>query len=138
MRVDVYGRARAEATEPTENTVVISITNPEQPAFLQDGWKDILRLEFHDVVSIPRGMHECVAFHTEHIDLIHAFVAKHEGCDFMVHCDAGVSRSVAVGRFLREVHDADLHLYEIHTDEHCNSRVLRGLKRKSWNKQLAN
>lgn len=141
MRVDVYNREHACGLEPTPNTVVISITDPPEgplpvlsgtDAPLKAGWDDILRLQFHDVVRIPSGMEDVVAFCMDDADAIHAFIERYLDKDFMIHCSAGVSRSVAVGSFMREIFDADLKLHETHTDEHCNARVRRGLLRKYW------
>lgn len=134
MRVDVYSKYHAAEIEPTEGTVVISIGSPDESYTLKPGWEDILRIEFDDVVKIPLGMsgHNIIAFCDAHAETIHAFIEKHTDKDFLIHCSAGVSRSVAVGSFMREVFDADLKLHEIHTDEHCNSRVRRGLMRKYW------
>jgi predicted protein tyrosine phosphatase len=138
MRVDVYSKYHAAEIEPTPGTVVISIGSPDEEYTLKPGWDDILRIEFDDVVNIPTGMTGCniIAFCTAHADTIHAFIEKHSDKDFLIHCSAGVSRSVAVGSFMREVHDADLKLHEVHTDEHCNARVRRGLMRKYWEGQF--
>jgi predicted protein tyrosine phosphatase len=132
VKVDVFSRNNACVREPTPNTAVISIATPGYPALLKEGWDDVLRLEFHDVVNIPKGMPEAVPFSDTHAEDIHAFIAKHEGKDFMVHCDAGMSRSVAVGAFLKEAHDYELVLHEVETDDGANSRIKRGLMRKHW------
>ena len=124
--------------EPTEGTVMISISAPGNPADLKEGWEDVLRLEFDDVIKIPRNMPEIRAFCMDDADLIHEFVDRHvaAGKDFAVHCDAGVSRSVAVGVFLIEVHGGDLNLHAIHTTDAANSRVTSGLMRKYWRQRL--
>ncbi len=138
MKVDVYNREQAVDLEPTEGTVMISISSPGDPADLKEGWEDVLRLEFHDVVKIPKNMPEIRAFCTTHVDAIHDFIEKHieDGKDFAVHCDAGVSRSVAVGVFLEDVHGGDLELHAIHTTVGANSRVKRGLMKKYWTERL--
>jgi predicted protein tyrosine phosphatase len=138
MRVDVYNREQAEGLEPVEGTVVISISGPGDQATLKEGWEDILRLEFHDVVKVPKNMPEIKPFHTTHVDAIHEFVEKHieAGKDFAIHCDAGVSRSVAVGVFMEDVHGGDLKLHAIHTTAAANSRVKRGLMKKYWMERL--
>lgn len=138
MRVDVYNRGQAEDLEPTEGTVMISISSPGDPADLKEGWEDVLRLEFHDVVKIPLDIPDIKAFCQDHVDAVHEFVDKHveTGKNFVVHCDAGVSRSVAMGVFLKEVHGGDLHLHAIHTTVAANSRVSRGLMRKYWMERL--
>ena len=138
MKVDVYNRAQAVGLEPVEGTVMISISGPDDPADLKEGWEDVLRLEFHDVVKIPRGIPDIKPFHRSHVDAIHEFVEKHveAGKDFAIHCDAGVSRSVAVGVFLEDVHGGDLTMHAIHTTIGANSRVTRGLMRKYWDERL--
>jgi predicted protein tyrosine phosphatase len=138
MKVDVYSKYHAAEIEPTPNTVVISIGSPEESYSLKPGWDEVLRVEFDDVVKVPTGLahHNIVAFHAAHADLIHAFIERNIEKDFVIHCSAGVSRSVAVGSFMKDALDADLHLHEIHTDEHCNARVKRGLMRKYWESQL--
>jgi predicted protein tyrosine phosphatase len=136
MRVDVYNRGQAVDLEPVEGTVMISISAPGNPADLKEGWEDVLRLEFDDVVKVPQNMPEIRAFCQTHIDAIHEFVDKHWTGNFAIHCDAGVSRSVAVGVFLRDIHEADLHLHAISTTAAANSRVHSGLVRKYWKRQL--
>jgi len=138
MKVDVYNRGQAEDLEPVEGTVMISISAPGDQASLKEGWEDILRLEFHDVVEIPDDIPDVEPFDTGHVDAIHEFVEKHieAGKDFVIHCDAGVSRSVAVGVFMEDVHGADLELHAIHTTDAANSRVKRGLMKKYWMERL--
>jgi predicted protein tyrosine phosphatase len=138
MRVDVYNKEQAEDLEPVKGTVMISISGPGDPANLKEGWEDVLRLEFHDVVKTHADMPNLKLFGQTHIDAIHEFVEKHveAGKDFAVHCDAGVSRSVAVGVFLKEVHEGDLNLHAIQTTVAANSRVSRGLMRKYWMERL--
>ena len=139
MQVDVYNREQAESLEPTEGTVIISISTPDLPANLKDGWEDVLRLEFHDVVKIPRGMPEVVPFTNDHITAIYEFVDKHvaDSKDFAVHCDAGWSRSTAVGMYLNEVYGGDINLHAVGSDfDKANSRVHRGLMRRYWQARL--
>jgi predicted protein tyrosine phosphatase len=137
MKADIYNRAHAEALTPVPNTAVISIATPGFPATLKDGWEAVLCLEFHDVVRIPVGMPECEPFHDGHVVEIHDFVDENLDKDFVVHCDAGMSRSVAVGVFLQDVHQYTVHLHETSDDTSANSRVKRGLMRKFWSKQFA-
>ncbi len=138
MQVDVYSEGQAVDLEPTEGTVMISITAPDKPTDLKEGWEDLLRLEFDDVVKIPQNMPEIVAFNHEHVKAIHEFVEKHaaNNKDFAIHCGAGWSRSVAVGMYLNEVYGGDINLHAIATFDKANSRVHRGLIRKYWQQRL--
>lgn len=138
MKVDVYNRQQAEALEPRPDTVMISISAPGDLAQLKVGWYDILRLEFHDVVVIPDDIPDIEPFDEGHVEAVHEFVEKHmaDGLNFAIHCDAGVSRSVAVGVFMEDVHGGDLELHAIHTTAAANSRVKRGLMKKYWMERL--
>ena len=49
--------------------------------------------------------------------------------DLLVHCDAGMSRSVAVGAFLRDCYGADLTLVNASSDRFYNVLVYTTLKR---------
>lgn len=146
MRVDVYNRKQACTLTPTRDTVVISITAPADPAPLKDGWKAILRVEFHDVV-IPRtempvlvdpNSGSIVLFDEVMAAQIDYFVMAHQDKDFIIHCSAGQSRSVAVGMFIKDLFpDAILHLHAVKTTAGANSLVHRLLMRKYWKERLS-
>jgi predicted protein tyrosine phosphatase len=140
-QVDVYNREGACSLDPIEGTVIISISGPTgTPAPLKEGWEDVLRLEFDDVVKPVAGIPDLVLFHQGHVDKVQAFVEKHveAGKDFVVHCDAGISRSVAIGMYINEVYEGDLNLHAIHTTAAANARVHRGLIRKHWAERFNN
>lgn len=120
----------AQELPPDANTVLISLTSPNDPARIANGWRDVLRLEFHDVyeealgvstVSIPDEQehytHEFgapsygMALYrlptSVHAKAIMDFLTRNEGgcCDFVnvvVHCDQGKSRSAAVAQFVAD------------------------------------
>lgn len=112
---------------PDANTIVISLASPNDPKHVAIGWRDVLRLEFHDVCEEVLGVpvetipdadseghlvHECNGLIVRLPDANHAkaiadFLTKHEGgcCDFvrvLVHCDQGKSRSAAVAQFVAD------------------------------------
>lgn len=145
MLIDVYSRQQILKVDPQPDVAVISISGPADPAPLKEGWGPILRVEFHDVV-IPRdempAMVEIdggsiVLFDEEIAARIDAFAWEHKDKDFAVHCAAGVSRSVAVGLFLKEIFRGDLYLHAIHTTAAANSLVHRLLMRKYWEARLS-
>ncbi len=128
MKVDVYNREWVAYEEGTPDRVIISITSSDDwPVELRGNWGDVLRLEFHDVIKV---MHGCTAFCTGDADAIHAFIEKHPDKDFVIHCAAGLSRSVAVGSFMAEIHGADVTYHQSDNDDIANSRVRRGLMQK--------
>lgn len=138
-RVDVHSRKQAEALEPKGNQAIISITAPGKAANLKPGWRAILRLEFHDITEQWEVDREGLTMFSEaHADSIRNFMTLIETAsnlqdsDIVVHCDAGVSRSVAVGVYLRDVHACELHLHATPNPSFANQTVLRTLMRKHW------
>jgi len=144
MRVDVYNREQIENLFPVKGAVMISINTPPRTewddgfADLRPGWEDVLQLSFHDFVN--EGDEDLfngwVVFTPSMAKEIHAFVEKNSGKDFVIHCTAGQSRSVAVGVFLRDVHNAELFLHAADNEASANSLVRRTLMRTEWEKQF--
>jgi len=63
-----------------------------------------------------------------------AFIEKYKGLNFVVHCDAGISRSVAVATFMKDVYEYDRELFEIGSDRFRNIHVMN-LLRRAWYKR---
>jgi predicted protein tyrosine phosphatase len=95
----IYVRSRldAERIVPRPNEVVISITNPRQAPAVLEGWKDVLRLGFHDIEE-PAGHYREMTL--EQANQVLAFVRKHRHSPLLVTCEFGVSRSPAIALFL--------------------------------------
>lgn len=146
MKVNVYSRQQICEIDPIEGTAVISISSPGDPAPLKEGWDPLLRVEFHDLaqtreelnaagLDVLRGQ-EIVIFDGRLANKIDRFCWDNSDKDFIVHCDAGVSRSVAVGLFLKEIFQAELYTHAIHTTKAANGLVHRTLIRKYWQERL--
>lgn len=137
IQVDVYSRFQAEGLDPRPGTAVISISNPGSPPVnLKEGWEAILRLQFDDVVRPVSGIPDLILFGEQHVRAIQDFLKENHGKDFVIHCEAGVSRSVAIGLYLQDAHEAKLTTYAIHTTTGANARVHSGLMRDHWIKRL--
>jgi hypothetical protein len=113
-----------EYHEPSDkmSRVIISLTTPSEanntrsysgyckPAKLhEDTWKDILRLEFHDKdpeTIRPGEKSGYKLFNDEHAIKILKFLKLHQDdtTDAIVHCEAGISRSAAVSKFISIVY----------------------------------
>jgi len=144
MFVNVYNQDQACELEPIEGTAMVSITSPGQPAPLKEGWDPLLRVEFHDIV-IPRAEMPVlvdpisggvVLFDEEIAEQIDAFCWKHKRLNFIIHCAAGQSRSVAVAMFLKDIYKAEVILHAVKTTAGANALVHRTLMRKYWEERL--
>lgn len=131
-RIDVYSRQQAIQLTADDGTAVISISAPGEPAPLREGWNEILRLEFHDTDPLAEGGSDMVAFGETHVDAVFAFAERNRDRDIVVHCDAGVSRSVAMGLFLSNEFGGELFTHAVHTTDFANGHVLRLLNRRVW------
>ena len=130
MKVDVYNREQACKLIPDANKCFISIWTPlgdwsseldynDSP--IKTGWADTLKLTFHDVTYM--GHKDWVLFNHDMARKIVMFIQKNINKNFVVHCDAGISRSVAVGCYLRDQYGYELKLNAWPTDEHRNNLV---------------
>jgi hypothetical protein len=98
-RLLVLSRARAEAYEPRESEVCISITAPhDSPVRLSPKFKSVLRLTFSDTVGNTRTQFPWdVLFAAEHATHIIEFISRWRDVDqVVIHCMAGRSRSPGV------------------------------------------
>jgi hypothetical protein len=133
---------RAEPTRP--GVIVISITDPGDALLLDREWDWVLRLEFDDVsereeilgtdIRLKNGKWgKPVPFTDEMAEIVMKVVMENPTSDFIVHCNAGVSRSVAVARFISEETGRTLILRgNCWSDENANGLVLRLLHRQVW------
>lgn len=80
-----------------ENTVLISITDPNSPA-LPDGvfgvFRDSISLEFWDVEESFGGYNP---ISDRQASELRVFIEENRGGSFVVHCEAGQSRSAGIG-----------------------------------------
>jgi len=133
--IDVYNRKQFGLLAPDPDVCVISCQTPPTTwgegtlSEIPNGWGDTLVLEFHDVLQ--QSSPEMVVFDAKMADRVVDFVEK-GGRRFVVHCDAGQSRSVAIGLWLSQYHDYDEETpMRLHAAPHMggyNSTVLRELR----------
>ena len=80
-----------------ENTILISITDPGSqllPNDLLNSFKEQLSIQFHDVTSSDYGIPPITK---EQGKEIKDFILKNKNNNFVIHCEAGMSRSAGVG-----------------------------------------
>ena len=134
--IRVYNRTQMKSVKPEDSVNLISIWSLNFMARSQygkedvpmDGWKDVMKLEFDDVVSFT-PQPKLVPFDAKMADELLSFMESHMGEEFVVHCDAGMSRSVAVACFLRDHYDYDVEIYSIDTDKYRNVTIMNMLRR---------
>lgn len=120
-------RPAMQQLQATPDAIVISLSAPNDPACIANGWRSVLQLEFDDlceaVMGVPVGSvpdadsegHLVREFFgalyrlpdSRHAKAIADFLSRHEGgcCDFVsviVHCDHGISRSAAVAQYVAD------------------------------------
>lgn len=109
MEIFVYSRSAFDAARPHEVPhVLISITsspNDVARVRMNPARLGILRLSFPDVEIASDQHAESDLFSREHAAMVWSFVLQHrsEIERIIVHCDAGLSRSPAVGAALARV-----------------------------------
>ena len=142
--VVVWNRDQACRLIDESGSVLISISCPADPAPLLPCWTNerVLRLEFDDVVGkefdgavvrIANSERTIRAFRMGHATAIVRFAEQHRERTIHVHCDAGVSRSVAVGVALAEWLGKPLVLKSAHSTVLANGLVLAMLRRLTVN-----
>ena len=128
--------SRAVAVDPKSiwnksNKALISISTP--PPWgnyvdfpLYEEYLDKLILEFDDVSSPDNKYYQ--PFTTSMAEEVVNFIEKHNGVDFVVHCDMGLSRSVAVSMFMRDCFEYDMNLMSCSDTGYYNKLVYDRLK----------
>lgn len=125
-RVTFVPRTVAETMVPTRDTVLISITHPGDMADV-DHWAPLLFSFYFDDIVIPISGHKM--FDVAMADHLLDCVSISDGLDIIVHCEAGMSRSAAVAKWLSERRDYELWMHPdgIGTADHYNRHVYKTL-----------
>lgn len=121
----------AEQMIPTENMVLISITQPgDKEVGLHPEWKAILRLEFDDIDGSMLPSSNSRSFTAWHAKEVLDFLEIYKDIDeLIVHCMAGISRSAAVAKFAAEKYNCNEFLRMFEKYELYNKWVYSSLKR---------
>ena len=127
------GRDQAEASAAWPHWSVISISGL-RPANLKEGWHSVLRLEFDDIDTEEEPY---ILFNEAHANRIIEFVTEvrdgHEIEGILVHCQAGISRSAAVAKWIAERYQLPFpNKYSLY-----NKHVYRVLRSTMMGKRLA-
>lgn len=103
--------------------------------YFKENHPNVLNLEFDDLgQDLVWHGHLFKTISDEQSQALFEFIERNLGCNFTIHCRAGMSRSQAVGCF---IHDMYPQFYnEVDTDlstlsrAHVNQEVMRKLKRR--------
>lgn len=82
-----------------ENTVLITISDPDMQEIsidIQKQFKDCLSIKFWDVEK-DTSIGRFVPINKEQALIIKDFILKHKNSNFIINCEAGISRSAGVG-----------------------------------------
>lgn len=122
MKLLVLSRAEVAKYRCDVPHVVISVTDPRaKRAFLPKNplRREVLRLEFDDVGPGPVF---AIAMSEDHARQVAEFVTKHADVEmFVIHCEAGISRSAGIAAALGLYFDRDDSQFyqDPHTGEGC-------------------
>ncbi len=92
-----YSEDNFKSLNINENTVLISITDPKSnylPIEVQKQFNDVLNIQFWDVEE-QIGNYKPI--NEEEALIIREFILKNKNKNFVIHCEAGISRSSGVG-----------------------------------------
>lgn len=136
MKVTVYSRNAASKLPPDSEKVLISISSPTKEYDYDvpsKGWKHFLPIEFDDFANeehfIEWDNPKSVLFNRELGKKIIDTIKEYKPAEMIVHCDAGISRSVAIGAFIRDFFSYELVLTEWSDDRSKNQLVYNILRR---------
>lgn len=131
----------------SQNKNIISIFSSGSYSPIDDRF-NVLKLKFDDIVDIPEcermvEKYDLIIFNKNHAKKIYEFINEcNSNKPFYVHCDAGVSRSGAVGYILNEWFNKYLenntidNQFFLDTNSHIapNPLVVRIMKDVFWGK----
>ena len=136
-------KRRAESIDDlifANNQILISITtnpvpntaswNCKQANLQESAWKDILRLEFDDADPLHMNGEEIKnynLFNENHAISILKFLKKYQESaeDVIVHCEAGISRSAAVSKFIAYIYNLRFPEHYAIYNKHIFSTLLK-------------
>lgn len=136
MNLHAMSRRRACRLRSNRTCGLISISTPlghydQYPA--RAGWAFYLDLKFHDVKHVAPDYEDgYVRFNAGHAHKIveGALLCRDQGVeDLVIHCDMGLSRSVAVAESLREAGLGQLCCWETSSTEQANTLVLSFMRK---------
>lgn len=100
-RVSCWPRPVLERIPPPAGAILISVYDrSEQPLDAHEGWKDVLKLRFHDTDGSQLGLE---VFSAAQAAAVLDFLERNsDATEVFVHCAAGQSRSAAIAMFIGE------------------------------------
>ncbi len=113
MEFFVYSRRALEAVQPHDVPhVIISITSGSEDVArfrVNEHCRGILRISFPDADAASENSPEADLFSPHHARQVWDFVLRHRDAvqRIVIHCDAGISRSPAVGAALARTFGTD-------------------------------
>lgn len=114
----------------TKDVLEYHLEEPDTEHWFKDKHDNVLNLEFDDLPcdEFEFDGHVAKGLSIEQAKEIYDFVEKHIGKNFIIHCRAGMSRSAAVGWYIRDFYK-DIYNGDYRLPEGPNKDVYRKLSR---------
>jgi predicted protein tyrosine phosphatase len=133
-------RQRAKHWIPEASTFAISIYRPEDGPGIEVGdtrYENVLHLCFDDILESGIGEYtskgrKLIAFSDQMAEQVWAIMEIHRPQHWLVHCAAGISRSVAIGECIAQYKGGTLVLHEIGSTDLANGLIRRQMNKRYW------
>jgi predicted protein tyrosine phosphatase len=122
-----------------QNCMLISIESPSggyetDPINL---YEKGIKVYFDDIIALPNPAdvedgRELRLMDEKQAETVVEFISNNSPNDFVIHCDAGMSRSIAVGSFMEQFFDYQVTYNETGHDQFKNIHVFNLLRKNLW------
>ena len=104
-KISICSRNQVQMLLPSEDSILISITDPERVhPKISEGWR-FLRLKFHDLDQARNE--KDILISRKEATLILEFIKMTKPKKIIINCEAGISRSGGVAVALEEILNGD-------------------------------
>jgi predicted protein tyrosine phosphatase len=133
--ITVMSKRRAVNIKSKMDGPLISIWCSDDEVDIDAGmWTNVFVIAFDDITYPMEGLVLFSETHAKYIREISSRIDKYDA--IYIHCQAGISRSVAVAMYIAQKQGREIILKDVDTLEHYNVHVYNTLARQERQEQL--